>query len=123
MRRAYFVLSVGVILLGMVHVAATPRYFARLTSAAVWFASGGLAMVLTGALNLLRRVYGDVAPGLRRVCVGANVGMTAFAVLAGYASRASAVEFLLVLGLLGGATLFSLLPGAQVGNTVPAARQ
>jgi hypothetical protein len=45
MRRAYFILSAGVIALGMVHIASTPRFFSGLTSAAVWFASGGLAMI------------------------------------------------------------------------------
>ena len=113
MRRAYFVLSLGTMALGLIHVAATPRFFPHLTSGAVWFASGGLAIILTGALNLLRRVYGEVAPGLRRVCVGANVAMTIFALLAGYAGHASARDYLIVLGLLGGITLLSLLPAAQ----------
>lgn len=113
MRRAYLVLSLGIIALGAVHIAATPRYFTRLTGAAVWFASGGLAMALTGALNLLRRAYGEAAPGVRRVCVGANVAMTCFAILAAYASGASVAEFALVLGLVGGATLCSVIPAAQ----------
>ena len=113
MRRVYLALSLGIIVLGMIHIAATPRYFTQLTSASVWFASGGLAMILTGALNLLRRRYGAVAPGLRVVCVAANVVMTSFALVAGYAGKASALEFLLVLILVGGATVFSLLPAAQ----------
>jgi hypothetical protein len=113
MRRAYFVLSLGIIALGVVHIGATPAYFDDLTAAAVWFASGGLAMILTGALNLLRRAYGALAPGLRVVCVGANVAMTGFAVLAGYTSGATALELVLVPGLLGAATLLSLLPAAQ----------
>ena len=113
MRRAYLVLSLGIIALGAVHIAATPRYFPELSAAAVWFASGGLAMILTGALNLLRRAYGALAPGLRAVCVGANVAMAGFALLAGYASRATALELALVLGLLGGTTVLSLLPAAQ----------
>jgi len=37
---------------------------------AVWFASGGLFMVLVGALNLLRLSYASVAPGLLAVCFG-----------------------------------------------------
>ena len=119
MRRAYFVLSLGIIALGVVHVAATPHYFAQLTSGAVWFASGGLAMILTGALNLLRRAYGATAPGLRLVCVAANAVMTGFALLAGYAGRASAGEFALVLVLIGGATLFSMIPGAQRPAGIP----
>ena len=113
MRRAYLLLSAGIITLGLVHITATPRAFAELTSAAVWFASGGLAMILTGALNLLRRAYGEIAPGVRRVCVAANVLMTGFALLAGYAGRASAAEFVVVLGLVGSVTLLSVLPAAQ----------
>ena len=113
MHRAYLVVSVGIIVLGLVHIAATPRFFPALTSTAVWFASGGLAIILTGALNLLRRAYGEIASGLRVVCVAANVVMTTFALLAGYAGRASALEFVFVLGLMGGATLFSLIPAAQ----------
>ena len=51
MHRAYFTLSVCIILLGLAHIAATPRYFPALTSTSVWFASGGLAIILTGTLN------------------------------------------------------------------------
>ena len=116
MRHAYFVLSLAIVVLGAVHIAAAPRYFAELTAAAVWFASGGLAMILTGALNLLRRAYGAAAPGLRAVCVSANLAMTAFALLAGYASRATALEVVLVLGVLGGTTLLSTpLGGTEAG--------
>lgn len=113
MRRAYLVLSLAVVALGAAHIAATPRYFPGLSAAAVWFASGGLAMILTGALNLLRRAYGAVAPGLRVACVGANVAMAGFALLAGYATGATGLELALVLGVLGGTTLLSLLPAAQ----------
>ena len=119
MHRAYFTLSVCIILLGLAHIAATPRYFPAFTSSSVWFASGGLAIILTGTLNLLRRIYGDAAPWLRRVCIATNVVMTIFALLAGYAGRASAIEFVLVLGLLGGATVLS---GVSVAHR-PAADQ
>jgi len=113
MRLAYLILSLCIIAFGLIHIAAAPRLFSHLTTAAVWFASGGLAIMLTGALNLLRRAYGENAPGLRVVCVLANVLMTGFALLAGYVSRASAGQFVLVLALLGGATVLSLLPGTQ----------
>jgi len=121
MRRLYFLLAAGTIVLGVVHIAATPRAFPQLTSAAVWFASGGLAMMLTGALNLLRRVYGHFAPGLRRVCLAVNVVMTAFALLAGYAGHASVAELVVVLSLVGGATVLSVIPAAQrpVSMTYP----
>src|SRR5437016_13611996 len=113
MRHAYFVLSLAIIALGAIHIAVTPRFFAHLTGAAVWFASGGLAIILTGALNLLRRAYGEIALGLRWVCAIAKIVIMSFALLAGYASHASAVQFILFLGMLGGATMCSLLPAAQ----------
>jgi hypothetical protein len=113
MRRAHLVLSLGIIALGIVHIAATPHYFTHLSSGAVGFASGGLAMILTGALNLLQRAYGALAPGLRVVCVAANVTMIAFALLAGYTAKASVAEFALVVVLIGGATLLSLSPTAR----------
>ena len=113
MRHVYLILSLGIIALGAIHIGATPRIFLHLTGAAVWFASGGLSIMLTGALNLLGRAYGEIASGLRWVCVMTNVVMMSFALLAGYASGASAFQFALVLGLLGGATVCSLLPAAQ----------
>lgn len=113
MRRVYLVLSAGIIALGVVHIASTPRSFPKLTGAAIWFASGGLAMILAGALNLLRQAYGSPAPGLRMVGGATNVVMTAFAILAAYAGRASVAEIVMVLGLVGGATALSFLPAAQ----------
>jgi len=41
-RHVYFVLSLGIIALGAIHIAATPRFFPHLSGPAVWFASGGL---------------------------------------------------------------------------------
>jgi len=113
MRRVYLALSLGIVALGTVHIVATPRLFTHLTPGTVWFASGGLAIILTGALNLLRREYGHSAFGLRIVSVMANIVMAAFALLAGYVTRASIFQFALVIGLLGGALVFSLLPSAQ----------
>ncbi len=121
MRRIYFSLSVGIMALGVVHIASTPRFFTELTNAAVWFAGGGLAIILTGALNLLRRAYGHLAPGLRLVCVAANAVITGFAVLASYVGGASALEVLVVFGLVGGATVLSLLPSAQHSASRPVA--
>ena len=113
MRHVFFVLSLEIIALGAIHLAATPRFFSHLTGAALWFASGGLAIILTGTLNLLRRAYGGKAPGLRWVCVMTNVVMTSFALFAGYTSHASAGQFVLAFGLLEDATIFSLLSAAQ----------
>src|SRR5262245_14973437 len=89
MRHVYLALSLGIVALGLVHIAATPRLFTSLTPGAVWFASGGLAIILTGTLNLLRREYGQSAFGLRIASGIANIVMAIFALLAGYVTRAS----------------------------------
>jgi len=113
-KRVYLALACGIIALGLVHMAATTRFFAALTQSALWFLSGGLVMVLTGALNLLNRSYGGVAPGLRWVSVAANVVMTTFALTAGLVGRASVVELLVIVGLLAGATVLSALPHSVI---------
>lgn len=98
MRRVYLFIGWGVVLLGIVHMFAT-RLFASLTNQAMWFFSGGIAMALAGTMNLLNRTYGAVAPGLRRVCVGANIVMTIFGIVTGTVNNASFAEFVVVLGL------------------------
>jgi hypothetical protein len=113
LRYLYLVLSLLIVALGAIHVASTPRFFPHLTTSAVWFAAGGIAIILTGALNLLRRSHGKTAFGLRLACIANNVVMTAFALLAGYVSHASISQFVVVVGVLGGATLCSLLPSAS----------
>ena len=117
MRLIYFIISILIIGLGVVHLVATPHFYPHLTSAAVWFASGGLLIILTGFLNLLRRAYGEIAFGIRLVCVITNILMAAFALLEGYVSRASVAQFVLVLGLMSGATALSFLTSAQKNTT------
>jgi len=110
MRAFYLVLAVLIILLGLVHLAATFALFDGLTGRAIWFASGGLAIVLTGLINLLNRGYGATAPGVRWTAVGANAVMTAFAALAGVAGAASGAQMVGIVGLLAAATLVSIKP-------------
>lgn len=112
MRRLYLVLAILIVLLGLFHVASTPRFFDELSNRAIWFVGGGLAMILTGILNLLNRAYGDIAPGVRWVSISANATMTAFSATAGYVGGASIVELAVIVGLLGAATLVSALPPA-----------
>jgi len=107
MRRLYQVLGWGLVLLGAAHMATTFRAFEALSSAAVWFFGAGIAMALTGALNLLNRAYGQQAPGLHWTCVATNGAMTVFGLLAGIATHASVRQLIVVLGLLFGATLLS----------------
>ena len=108
MKYVYAILSWGIVALGAVHMLATLRLFHTLNSSALWFFSGGIALALTGALNLLHRVYGRIAPGLRRVCIGTNILMTIFGVLSGVVTHAHVAQFTLVLGLIGGSTVLAL---------------
>ncbi len=112
MRFLYAFVSWGIVALGVVHMLATLHFFKTLTSGALWFFSGGIALVLTGALNLLHRAYGQIAPGLRIVCIGTNIIMMAFGILSGVVSGANISQFALVIGLMGGATALSLSRGA-----------
>ncbi|MEW6322378.1 MAG: hypothetical protein AB1635_14960 [Acidobacteriota bacterium] len=113
MHRIYAAFGWAMIVLGVVHIFAATRYYEQVTQAALWFVSGGLAMILTGALNLLNRTYAHVAPGLRRVCVATNVTMTAFALATGLVGRASLSELIIVVGLFAGATALSVWPPAM----------
>ena len=110
MSRLYLVLAVLVILLGVVHVSATAALFDALNSRAIWFAGGGLAIILTGVLNLLNRAYGAAARGVRWAAVGANAAMTVFSALAGVAGAASGAELVVIVGLMATTTLVSLRP-------------
>ena len=105
-KRLYVVLAGAIILLGLVHSLATPKVSDPRT--AVWFFGTGIAMMLTGTLNLLNRSYGAGAPGVRWVCVGSNVVMTGFALAAGRVTGGTPVEIVLVVGIFGGATLLSV---------------
>jgi hypothetical protein len=112
MRTLYLILAVLIVLLGLVHISATFLLFDALNSRAVWFASGGLAIVLTGLLNLLNRAYGAGARGVRWATVGANAAMTLFAALAGFAGAASGAQLVVIVGMMAAATLLSLRPSA-----------
>jgi hypothetical protein len=115
MRLAYLILAFLIVLLGLIHFAATFFIFDALSARALWFASGGIAIVLTGLLNLLNRAYGVIAPGLRWTTAGANVVMTVFAAVAGIAGAASDAQLALIVGLLAAATLISLRPPSVSG--------
>ena len=103
-------------------MAATFGLFDRLSTQAIWFFSGGLLMVLGAAVNLLNRSYGHVAPGLVLVCGGANVVITAVAVVSGIVGRASWPQWLVVLAILLPLTVLSLsrrvLPPSKHGTAI-----
>jgi len=112
MHGAYLAFGWGIIAFGRLHVAATTRLYESLTQAALWFASAGLLIILSGALNLVNRAHGRRAPSLRRLAVGTNLALTAFAVLSAAVGHATLAEWVIVGGLFGGVCVLSIVPAA-----------
>jgi hypothetical protein len=108
--RTHLAIAWSLVVLGIVHVAATWIFFPRVSGAALWFASGGIAMSLGGALNVLHRLYFREAPGVLPACLAGNLALTAlaatFVTLAG-ARVLREPQFLLLLGLLVATTMLS----------------
>ena len=115
--RAHLAIAWSLIVLGVVHIAATWIFFSRVSGAALWFASGGIAMSLGGALNVLQRLYASRAPGVWPACMAGNLAMTAlavaFVVLAG-ARVVREPQFLMLLSLLVATTVLSVSGGLQM---------
>ena len=110
MRLVYLILANLILLLGIVHIAATFLLFDALTGQAIWFASGGVAIILTGLINLVNRAYGAAARGVRWTAIGANAVMTLFAALAGMAGAASGAQLVFIVGLMAATTAVSIRP-------------
>ena len=108
-QRVYAVESWALIALGVLHAISTFRLHALYTNQAHWFLGAGVLMVVVGVLNLLNGAYGRVAPGLRFVCIGANVVISVYSVAGGILGRASLVAWILVLGILVPLTVLSCL--------------
>ncbi len=108
-RPVYRILSWGIVALGTVHMLTTAALRGGTPAGRVWFFGAGIAMVLSGSLNLLNIAYGAVARGVRWACIGNNVLMTGFAAVAGVFTHAGPGQFATVLGLVGGATVLSFL--------------
>ncbi len=109
MRNLYAVLGWGIVALGILHMASTPR---ALTLSSMWFFSGGVAIALTGALNILSRSYGGTAPGLRWTCVATNAVMTVFTLIAGSLGHASVGALATIGGWMIATTVVSMMRNA-----------
>lgn len=118
-RTLYMMAGWGLALLGAAHMVATVALFDSLTSDALWFLSGGLFMVSVAALNLLNRVYGRGAPGLRATCRAGNVVMAGFALASAVVGRASSGESLLVFGIVGSLVVLSMSRRALCETSEP----
>lgn len=90
--------------------AGTASRFDRLTSGALWFFSAGVLIALVATLNLLNRTYGGGAPGLRRVCVAANVINLGLAIAGGAVGDARFTQWVIVLAIVVPLTVLSAMP-------------
>ena len=67
------VLGLLVILLGAMQSLSTFYFFRSMEEPALWFFAGGMLLMLTGGLTLLRLRYGSIAPGVKYLSLGANL--------------------------------------------------
>ena len=121
MKIAYALVSIAILLLGVLHMATTFRLSSSPTSK-VWFFGAGIALALAGILNLLNRRYGLDAFGVRAVCIGTNLVMVCFAIIAGRMTGASAAEQLVMLAVLISALVLSTLRSATFRPQTPSAK-
>jgi hypothetical protein len=107
--------------LGLAHIGATFMIYPHWNQAAMWFMSAGLALMYIGALNLLRRQYGAIAPGLRWTCAAANLAMAGFLVAFLAVSRRVPKDAgsILLLTVIATATAFSFSPHRQNDAKAP----
>jgi hypothetical protein len=120
--RVHLAIGWTLAVLGLVHIAATPFFHKALTWPALWFLTGGVAMSLSGALNVLQRLYGPLAPGLVGVSISANLVMTAVAVAFVWLGRARLMQrpqFLLLLTLVLAGTVLSMITGSPTLQSRP----
>ncbi len=74
--RLYLGLGWALVSIGVIQAMFTPLRFTSFDESALWFATSGSAVVLTGALNLLNVRGQRQDAGLRRVCMAANAWVT-----------------------------------------------
>jgi len=108
MKRLDRACAGALFLLAIVECWLVPRdYIGR-----IWIFGTGLALLFTAMLNLLRVRNGYGVRGLKLFCVGANVMMLVFVIALiasiGWPRTMANHQVLLVLGLLGAETTFSL---------------
>jgi len=116
LNRLYAFVGWAIVALGGLHMLTTIRLSASSPAFRVWFFGSGIAMALVGALNLLHRAYGRAAPGVRIVCRTANIFITLFALVAGTLAGATVAEYILMMSLLGGASVLSFVLPAKYAS-------
>ncbi len=74
--RMYLVLCWALVSTGVIQAMVTPIRFKPIDEAGLWFATAGMGIALTGAVNLLNLGRSMEDTGVRRVCLVANLAMT-----------------------------------------------
>jgi hypothetical protein len=75
--RVYLVVAWALTTIGIIQILFTGARFEQFDEGALWFATAGLAISLTGAMNLLNLGRHLKDDGVRRVCLVANLATTA----------------------------------------------
>ncbi len=74
--RIYLVQCWALVSIGVIQTMVTPIRFKPIDEAGLWFATAGMAIALTGAVNLLNLGRHLQDTGVRRVCLVANLAIT-----------------------------------------------
>jgi peptidoglycan/LPS O-acetylase OafA/YrhL len=114
MKILYALIGAPILALGVLHMATTFR-LNSIPVTKVWFFGAGMAIALSGVLNLLNRRYGLAASGLRAACIGTNLLMICFAGIAGRVTGSSVAEQVVMLTVLTSALVLSVLRSASIG--------
>jgi len=70
MKRFYWVFTIVITLLGVVHIGATPFFYKSFNLDAIWFAGGGLAVAYAGVINIINLKAMDTF--IRRIAILSN---------------------------------------------------
>jgi len=109
--RLYLVVGWSLVSIGATQMIFSPFRFGSFNEAALWFATAGIAVTLTGALNILNlgRQRGDA--GLRRVCLAANLAITVLFVAVATHRGAEPPHDLVSIAFMGVGIVATLLSG------------
>ena len=122
MKILYALVATAILVLGVLHMSTT-FWLSSSPVSKVWFFGAGMAIALGGVLNFLNRRYGLAAFGLRAACIGTNLLMVCFAVIAGRVGGASVAAQVVMLTLLTSALVLSALRSASIDPQRPAHEQ
>ena len=76
MRLLHQIITVLIVALGCLHIGFTPFNYSRFDMDAMWFVGAGVAIILTGFLNVAVIREAGKDPVVRTLCVISNVSFT-----------------------------------------------